>query len=241
MRLGGFLMSFHIEAKVGEIAESVLLPGDPLRAQYIAENFLEDAVCYNNVRGMLGYTGTYKGKPISVQGTGMGMPSASIYIHELINKYNAKNLIRIGSCGALQQEVHIRDVIIAQAAATDSAMIRNNFPGIDLPQIGNFDLIRTAYEIGSDNGLELHVGNVFSSDVFYSDNDDVTNKLGQHGVLAVEMEAAALYYLTTKFGVKGLTLLTVSDHIITGEQTTAHERQTTFNDMIEIALETLRR
>jgi purine-nucleoside phosphorylase len=232
-------MSIHIEAKAGEIAESVLLPGDPLRAKYIAETFLEGAICHNNVRGMLGFTGTYKGKRVSVQGTGMGMPSASIYIHELINDYGAKNLVRIGTCGAIQHDVKIRDVIVAQAAATDSAIIRNNFPGIDFPQIGNFDLIKKAYEIGTDKGLNLHVGNVLSSDVFYSDNNDMTNKLGQHGVLAVEMEAAGLYYLTTKFGVKGLTLLTVSDHILTGEQTTAQERQTTFNDMIEVALETV--
>jgi purine-nucleoside phosphorylase len=232
-------MSFHIEAKIGEIAESVLLPGDPLRARYIAETFLENVHCHNNVRGMLGFTGTYKGNPISVQGTGMGMPSASIYIHELIKDYGAKNLIRIGTCGAIQHNVKIRDVIIAQAAATNSAIIRNNFPGYDFPQIGNFDLIKNAYEIGTDKGLNLHVGNVVSSDLFYTDNDDEFTKLGQHGVLAVEMEAAGLYYLAAKFGVKGLTLLTVSDHILTGEQTTAQERQTTFNEMIEVALETV--
>lgn len=232
-------MSFHIEANVGEIAESVLLPGDPLRAKYIAETFLEGAVCYNNVRGMLGYTGTYKGNRVSIQGTGMGMPSASIYIHELINDYGAKKLVRIGTCGAIQHEVKIRDVIIAQAAATDSAIIRNQFPGFDFPQIGNFDLIKKAYEIGTDKGLSLRVGNVLSSDVFYTENKEAVNKLGQHGVLAVEMETAALYYLACKFGVKGLSLITVSDHILTGEQTTAQERQTTFNDMIEVALETV--
>ncbi|TXK80379.1 purine-nucleoside phosphorylase [Paenibacillus sp. N3.4] len=230
-------MSFHIEAKAGEIAESVLLPGDPLRAKYIAETFLEGAVCYNNVRGMLGYTGTYKGNRVSIQGTGMGMPSASIYIHELINDYGAKNLVRIGTCGAIQHDVKIRDVIIAQAAATDSAIIRNQFPGYDFPQIGNFDFIKKAYEIGTEKNLNLHVGNVLSSDVFYTNDKDTVTKLGQHGVLAVEMETAALYYLTIKFGVKGLSLLTVSDHILTGEQTTAQERQTTFHDMVEVALE----
>jgi purine-nucleoside phosphorylase len=232
-------MSFHIEAKVGEVAESVLLPGDPLRAKYIAETFLENAVCYNQVRGMLGFTGTYKGHRVSIQGTGMGMPSASIYIHELINVYGAKNLIRIGTCGAIQTDVKIRDVIVAQAAATDSSMIRNNFPGIDFPQIGNFDLLKNAYDIGTDKGLTLRVGNVLSSDVFYTENKETVNKLGQHGVLAVEMETAGLYYLAAKFGVKALGLLTVSDHILTGEQTTAQERQTTFNDMIEVALETV--
>ncbi|MGG1633941.1 purine-nucleoside phosphorylase [Paenibacillus sp. FSL A5-0031] len=232
-------MSFHIEAKIGEIAESVLLPGDPLRAKYIAETFLENVVCYNNVRGMLGFTGTYKGNRVSIQGTGMGMPSASIYIQELINDYGAKNLVRIGTCGAIQNDVNLRDVLIAQAAATDSAIIRNQFPGFDFPQIGNFDLIKTAYEIGEAKGLNLRVGNVLSSDVFYTEDKDAVTKLGRHGVLAVEMETAALYYLTVKFGVKGLSLLTVSDHILTGEQTTAQERQTTFNDMIEVALETV--
>ncbi|RKP51507.1 purine-nucleoside phosphorylase [Cohnella endophytica] len=232
-------MSIHLEAKVGEIAESVLLPGDPLRAKYIAETFLEGTVCYNNVRGMLGYTGTYKGNRVSVQGTGMGMPSAAIYIHELINDYGAKNLIRVGTCGAIQHDVKIRDVIIAQAAATDSAIIRNQFPGFDFPQIGSFDLIKKAYEVGTDKGLSLRVGNVLSSDVFYSESQEVVNKLGKHGVLAVEMEAAVLYYLSCKFGVKGLCLVTVSDHILTGEQTTSQERQTTFNDMIEVALETV--
>lgn len=232
-------MSFHIEAKIGEIAESVLLPGDPLRAKYIAETFLENVVCYNNVRGMLGFTGTYKGNRVSIQGTGMGMPSASIYIHELINDYGAKNLVRIGTCGAIQNDVNLRDVLIAQAAATDSAIIRNQFPGFDFPQIGSFDLIKSAYDIGVAKGLNLRVGNVLSSDVFYTEDKDAVTKLGSHGVLAVEMETAALYYLTVKFGVKGLSLLTVSDHILTGEQTTAQERQTTFNDMIEVALETV--
>jgi purine-nucleoside phosphorylase len=234
-------MSIHIEAKAGEIAESILLPGDPLRAKYIAETFLEDAVCYNNVRGMLGYTGTYRGSRVSIQGTGMGMPSASIYIHELIKDYGAKSLVRIGTCGAIQSDVKIRDVIIAQAAATDSSIIRNNFPGYDFPQIGNFGLIKKSYEIGTAKGLNLHVGNVLSSDVFYSDDNSPVMKLGQHGVLAVEMETAGLYYLAAKFGVSGLSLLTVSDHLITGEQTTALERQTTFNDMIEVALETVTR
>jgi purine-nucleoside phosphorylase len=231
-------MSIHIEAKPGEIAESILLPGDPLRAKYIAETFLEDLVCYNQVRGMLGYTGTFKGNRVSVQGTGMGMPSASIYIHELINDYGVKNLIRIGTCGAIQQDVKIRDVIIAQAAATDSAIIRNDFPGYDFPQIGNFGLIKKAYEAGTEKGMTIHVGNVLSSDRFYNKKNMYT-ELAEHGVLAVEMEAAGLYYLAAQFGVKALTLLTVSDHILTGEQTSSEERQTTFNDMIEVALATV--
>lgn len=230
-------MSVHIEAKPGEIAETILLPGDPLRAQYIAETFLEDAVCYNQVRGMLGYTGTYKGRRVSVQGTGMGMPSAAIYIQELINDYGVKNLVRVGTCGAIQPDVKVRDVIIAQAAATNSAIIRNRFPGYDFPQIGDFELILKAYEAGKKKGLQLRVGNVLSSDMFYSEEKEMTAALGRHGVLAIEMETAVLYYLASKFGVKGLSLLTVSDHIITGEETTSMERQTTFGDMIEVALD----
>lgn len=233
-------MSFHIEAKAGEIAESVLLPGDPLRAKYIAETFLENAVCYNNVRGMLGYTGTYKGNRVSVQGTGMGMPSAMIYIQELIEGYGAKNLIRIGTCGAIQDDVKIRDVIAAQASATSSNIIRSKFPGYDFPAISNFGLLKKSYEIGTEKGLNIRVGNVLSSDLFYTDSLDEFKNLGKHGVLAVEMESAGLYYLAAKFGVKALALLTVSDHILTGEQTSAQERQTTFNDMIEVALETVR-
>ncbi|RHW40326.1 purine-nucleoside phosphorylase [Neobacillus notoginsengisoli] len=230
-------MTVHLEAKAGDVAESVLLPGDPLRAKYIAETFLENAVSYNNVRGMLGFTGTYKGNRVSVQGTGMGMPSAMIYIQELIEGYGAKNLIRVGTCGAIQEDVKIRDVIAAQAAATNSNIIRSRFPGYDFPPIANFELLKKSYEIGSEKGLNILVGNVVSSDLFYMDSQDEVIALGKHGVLAVEMEAAGLYYLAAKFGVKALTLLTVSDHILTGEQTSSMERQTTFNDMIEVALE----
>lgn len=232
-------MTVHIEANKGEVAETVLLPGDPLRAKYIAETFLEGAVCYNQVRGMLGFTGTYEGKRVSIQGTGMGMPSASIYIHELINEYGAKNLVRVGSCGAIQKDVQIRDVIIAQAACSDSAMNHNLAAGVNYAPVGNFDLIRRAYDLGAAEGLRLRVGNVFSSDVFYSDSLDTLKKLGQYGVLAVEMETAALYTLAAKFGVRALSLLTVSDHVMTGEQTSPLERQTTFNQMIEVALKTI--
>jgi purine-nucleoside phosphorylase len=232
-------MTVHIQAKQGDIAEAILLPGDPLRAKYIAEHFLEDAVCYNQVRGMLGYTGMYKGQRVSVQGTGMGAPSASIYIHELIREFGATDLVRIGTCGAIQSDVQIRDVIIAQAACTDSAMNRNTFQSIDYAPISNFELMSKAYTTGVELGLRIKVGNVFSSDVFYSDNLDKLNLLGRYGVLAVEMETAALYTLTAKFGVRGLSLLTVSDHVLTGEQTTPDERQTTFNQMIEVALHTI--
>ncbi|TBL71106.1 purine-nucleoside phosphorylase [Paenibacillus thalictri] len=232
-------MTVHIGAKKGDIAEAVLLPGDPLRAKYIAENFLENAVCYNEVRGMLGFTGLYKGQRVSVQGTGMGIPSAGIYIHELINEFGATDLVRVGTCGAIQNDVKVRDVIVAQAACTDSAINRNAYPGIDYAPIGSFELIKKAYEVGTDQGLHIRVGNVFSSDVFYSDGLDTLKLLGKLGVLAVEMETAVLYTLAAKFGVRGLSILTVSDHVMTGEQTTSQERQTTFNQMIEVALDTV--
>ncbi len=232
-------MTVHNEAKKGDIAKSVLLPGDPLRAKYIAETFLQDVVCYNQVRGMFGFTGTYQGQRVSVQGTGMGMPSASIYIHELICDYGAENLIRVGTCGAIQRDVQIRDVVIAQGACTDSAMNRNTFGSVDYAPIGSFGLMKRAYDIGREAGLPVRVGNVYSSDVFYSNDPDIIPMLGQYGVLAVEMETAALYTLAARFGVHALSLLTVSDHVITGAQTTSSERQTTFNHMIEVALQTV--
>ncbi|MBT2732272.1 MULTISPECIES: purine-nucleoside phosphorylase [Carnobacterium] len=230
-------MSFHISAKEGQIADIVLLPGDPLRAKYIAETFLEDAVCYNTVRNMLGYTGTYKGKKISVQGTGMGMPSAVLYIHELINDYGVKTLIRVGTCGAIQKDVHIRDVIIAQAAATDSSLIFKDLAPIYFPPIGNYGLISNAFNIGTEKDMTVHVGNVFSSDTFYNDTEDTMNSMTKLDVLGVDMETAGLYYLASKFHVRALSILTVSDHLITGEQTSADERQTSFSEMIEVALE----
>lgn len=230
-------MSFHINAEKGQIADIVLLPGDPLRAKYIAETFLEDAVCYNTVRNMLGYTGTYKGKRISVQGTGMGMPSAVLYIHELINDYGVKTLIRVGTCGALQQNVHIRDVIVAQAAATDSSLIYKEMAPIYFPPIGNYELISNSYTIGKEKDMNVHVGNVYSSDSFYDDNEDIMKNMAKMDVLGVDMETAGLYYLASKFHVRALSILTVSDHLLTGEQTTAEERQTSFNDMINVALE----
>ncbi|GEN56472.1 purine nucleoside phosphorylase DeoD-type [Halolactibacillus alkaliphilus] len=232
-------MSFHLDAKKGEVADKVLLPGDPLRAKYIAETFLEDATCYNNVRNMLGYTGTYNGVKVSIQGTGMGIPSAILYIHELINDYGVKDLIRVGTCGALQKDVKIRDVIIAQATTTDSSLMFKEFNPVYFAPVGNFDLLFKAYNLGKASGLNLNVGNVYSSDSFYSDNQALTNKLSDYGVLGVEMETAGLYYLGSKFNVNTLSLLTVSDHLITGEQTTSEERQTTFNDMITVALDTL--
>ncbi|WP_342045756.1 purine-nucleoside phosphorylase [Bacillus sp. OTU530] len=230
-------MSIHIEAKQGEIAETILLPGDPLRAKYIAETFLEDAACYNNVRGMFGFTGTYKGKRVSVQGTGMGIPSISIYVNELIQSYGVKNLIRVGTCGGIQKDVKVRDVILAMTSCTDSSINRLTFPGFDFSPCANFDLLRKAYEAGIGKGLYVRVGNVLTADIFYRESMDIVKKLGDYGVLAVEMETTALYTLAAKYGVNALSVLTVSDHIFTGEETTAEERQTTFNDMITIALE----
>ncbi|MDN3953586.1 purine-nucleoside phosphorylase [Sporolactobacillus laevolacticus] len=231
-------MSIHIEAKIGEIADRILLPGDPLRAKYIAETYLEDVSQYNNVRGMLGFTGTYKGQRISVQGTGMGIPSISIYVNELIRDYGVKKLIRVGTCGGIQTGIHVRDVILAMSATTDSSVNHNTFPNIDFAPTADFDLLQKAYTIGSELGVSLRAGNILSADVFYRDSMDIVKKLGEYGVLAVEMETSALYTLAAKYGAQALTILTVSDHIFSGEDTTAAERQTTFNDMINIALET---
>lgn len=236
---GHATMSVHINAKQGEIAESILLPGDPLRAKYIAETFLENAACYNTVRGMLGFTGTYKGKRISVQGTGMGLPSISIYVNELIREYGVKNLIRVGSCGAIQKDIKVRDVILAMTSSTDSNINRNNFPGFDYAPCANFELLQKAYQVGLEQKMPLRVGNVLSADVFYRDSMEMVEKLGNYGVMAVEMETTALYTLAAKYDANALSILTVSDHIFTGEETTAEERQTTFNDMIVMALDAL--
>ncbi|MEF2964411.1 purine-nucleoside phosphorylase [Paenibacillus sp. M1] len=232
-------MSVHIAAKPGDIAESILLPGDPLRAKFIAETYLEDVVCYNEVRGMLGFTGTYRGKRISVQGSGMGIPSISIYVNELISEYGVKNLVRVGTCGGMQEHVHVRDVILAQAACTDSSMNRHVFSGFDYAPIASFPLLKAAYDRAVEKGLKPHVGNIFSSDMFYRDDTSVTQLLMKYGVLGVEMETTALYTLAAKYGVNALTILTVSDHLLTGEETTAEERQTTFNQMMEVALDTV--
>ncbi|MGP4040568.1 purine-nucleoside phosphorylase [Gracilibacillus sp. D59] len=231
-------MSVHIGANKGDIADTVLLPGDPLRAKYIAENFLENVSCYNEVRGMYGFTGTYKGKDISVQGTGMGVPSISIYVNELIQSYDVQNLIRVGTCGAIQKDVQVRDVILASTSSTDSQMNRMVFGGIDYAPTANFDLLKKAYDTGVEKGLSLRVGNVFTSDSFYRDNmKELLELLDQYNVLAIEMESTALYTLAAKYNRNALSVLTVSDHIITGEETTAEERQTTFNDMIEVSLD----
>ena len=227
----------HIGANKGDIAETLLLPGDPLRAKYIAETFLEDVVQYNNVRGMLGFTGTYKGKRVSVQGTGMGVPSIGIYTHELINEYGVKNLIRIGTAGSIQENIKIRDVVIAMSASTDSAINKLRFNGADYAPTASSELFLKAHEIGVKKGLSMKAGNVLTSDTFYGDDPEAWKKWAKFGVLCVEMETAQLYTTAAKFGVNALTLLTISDSLVTGEVTSAEERQTTFNDMIEVALE----
>lgn len=231
-------MSVHIGAKQGQIAESILLPGDPLRAKYIAETYLEDVECYNEVRGMLGFTGTYKGKRISVQGTGMGVPSISIYITELMNEYGVQNLIRVGTCGALQKDIRVRDVILAMSSSTDSAVNKIRFNGIDYAPTASFDLLKTAYDYAQADNLPVKVGGVFTADTFYNEDKAAVQKYADYQILAIEMETTALYTLAAKYNRKALSILTVSDHIITGEETTAEERAETFNDMIRVALDT---
>ena len=228
----------HIGANRGDVAETILLPGDPLRAKYIAETFLEDVVQYNNVRGMLGFTGTYKGKKISVQGTGMGVPSIGIYSHELITEFGVKNLIRIGTAGSYQEDVKIRDVVIAMSASTDSAINKLRFNGADYAPTASPKLLFKAYEVGKAKGLNVKAGNIFTSDTFYGEDPNAWKKWAEFGVLCVDMETSQLYTTAAKLGVNALTLLTISDSFITHEVTSAEERQTSFNDMIEVALET---
>lgn len=232
-------MSIHIAAQKGDIADKILLQGDPLRAKFIAENFLENPVLFNDIRNMFGYTGTYKGVRVSVMGTGMGMPSISIYAHELITEYDVKKLIRVGTAGSLSKDVHVRELVLAQAAATTSRIIKNDWPEYDFPQIADFDLLDKAYHISKDMGVITHVGNVLSADLFYSDLFDKNIKLGTMGVKAVEMEAAALYYLAAKHQVQALSLMTISDSLVLDEDTTAEEREKTFTDMMRVGLETL--
>ncbi len=230
-------MSIHISAEPGDIAPTVLLPGDPMRAKYIAENYLKETYCYNQIRGMHGFTGRYKGKLISVQGTGMGIPSISIYLHELINQYQACNLIRIGSCGSLQPEIKVRDIILAMSASTDSSMNKIRFQGKDYAPTACYQLLRKAEKIAEQNRLEINIGNVLTTDVFYHDNPDHWKIWATYGALAIEMETAALYTIAAKFKVRALSILTVSDSLITGEETTSEERERTFNQMAEMALD----
>jgi len=229
-------MSVHIEAKKGDIADTILLPGDPMRAKFIAENFLENPFCYNRVRGMYGYTGTYKGKRISVQGTGMGMPSISIYATELIDEYGVKNLVRVGSCGSYQEDVKVRDVLLAQAASTDSSLIDRWFDHMNYAPLADYGLLEKAVASARARDIEVKVGNILSTDVFYKENPGEWKTWADFGVLGVEMEAAALYAIAARKRVRALAILTVSDSLVSGESTSSEEREKTFKDMIEIAL-----
>lgn len=227
----------HISADAGDFAETILLPGDPLRAKHIADTFLDDVVEVTAVRNMLGFTGTYRGQRVSAMGTGMGIPSASIYAKELITEYGVRQLIRVGSCGGIGEDVGIRDVIVAMGACTDSGVNRARFRGLDYAAIADYGLLRAAVDAAEAKGKTVRVGNVFSADLFYHPDSTIFDTMESMGVLAVEMEAAGLYGVAAEFGAKALAILTVSDHIGTGEATTSDERQSTFNDMIEIALE----
>ncbi|MGB4204888.1 MAG: purine-nucleoside phosphorylase [Bacteroidales bacterium] len=231
-------MSVHIAAKPGEIAPFVLLPGDPLRARFIAENILENARCYSEIRGMYGFTGTYKNKPVSVQGTGMGIPSISIYAHELICDYNVQTLVRIGTCGGFPDDMKVRDIVIAQGASTDSAINKLKFNGMDFAPLADAELLLKAYQIAKNTSIRFHIGNVLTSDIFYYDDDPEPYKLWQtYNIIAVEMEAAALYTLAARFRRKALAILTVSNHMITNEEIPAIDREKTFTDMVKLALE----
>lgn len=231
-------MTPHISAAKDDYAPVVLLPGDPLRAKWIAETFLSDIRQVNDVRGMLGFTGTYKGKPVSVQGTGMGMPSCSIYCHELLEFYGVKSLIRVGTCGGMQKDLKVRDLILGLSASTDSAMNNIRFKGMDFAPSASYRLVAAAAEAAKAQELDMKVGGIISSDVFYADAKDHLAKFIEYGVLAVEMEANAIYSLAAKFGAEALAICAVSDNILTGEQIPAADRQQTLNDMITVALET---
>ncbi len=229
-------MTFHIGAKAGEIAETVLLPGDPYRAKWAAEKFLKDPVCINQVRGMLGFTGSWKGNRVTIQGSGMGMPSLSIYANELIKDYGAKTLIRIGSAGAMQQHVNIRDVVIAMTASTMSTPSRGFFREMQFAPSADYGLLEKAVAAGRAKGTAIHVGGIYSADVFYDERPDLNEILTRHGVLCVEMEAAELYTVAARHGARALAVLTISDHLLRHEALSAEDRERSFGDMVEIAL-----
>ncbi|MYM57035.1 purine-nucleoside phosphorylase [Thalassovita mangrovi] len=230
-------MTIHIGAKPGEIAETVLLPGDPYRAKWAAETFLDDPKLVNEVRGMLGYTGTYKGKPVTIHGSGMGMPSLSIYVNELIRDYGAKTLIRIGSCGGMQDKVKVRDVILAMTASTISTPSRGIFKELNFAPSADWSLLKAAADAAEAKGVVPHVGGIYSADVFYDERPDLNEQMVRHGILGVEMEAAELYNLALRHGVRALAVLTVSDHLLTHEALPSEDREKSFGDMVEIALE----
>jgi purine-nucleoside phosphorylase len=232
-------MSVHISAEKGVIADRVLLPGDPLRAKFIAENYLENAVCHNEVRNMFGFTGTYKGQKISVQGTGMGIPSISIYVNELFSFYGVKRAIRIGTGGSLQSSVKIRDLVLAVAASTDSGANLHRFNGMSFAPSADFALLKTAFETARTKNVNVKTGSILTSDMFYSDNPDNWKLWAQYGAIAVEMETAELYTLAAKYGAQALSIITISDSLVTHEATSSEERQKDFKQMMEVALETI--
>jgi len=212
------------------------MPGDPLRAKWIAETFLDDARCYSEVRGMLGYTGTWRGRAVSVQGSGMGQPSTAIYVTELFSEYGVRSIVRVGSCGALTERLALRDIVVASGACTDSSMNRITFEGLDYAPVADFGLLRGAVEAAERRGTDVHVGLIFSGDSYYASRPELTRRMADHGVLAIEMEASALYTLAARHGGQALAICTVSDHVVTGEATTFTEREQTFGEMVEIAL-----
>src|SRR5690554_735080 len=232
-----YMSTPHIEAKKGEIAETILLPGDPLRAKWIAETFFQNPKLFNNIRGMLGYTGTYQGTSISAMGTGMGVPSISIYAHELITEYDVKNLIRVGSAGSYQADVKLRDIVLAMAASSTSGINELRFGGADYAPTADFDLFQKAVEVAKAKNIPLKAGNVLTSDEFYADDFESYRKWSKFRILCVEMETAGLYTVAAKHNVNALSILTISDSLVTGERTTSEERETTFKEMIDIALE----
>ena len=227
----------HIKAEMGDFAETVLMPGDPLRAKHIADTFLTNVTKVNEVRNMFGFTGEYKGQRVSVMGSGMGIPSISIYAKELITEFGVKNIVRVGSCGALKDDIQLRDVIIAQGASTDSQVNRMRLKGFDYAAIASYNLLEKAVNAARAANKQVRVGNVFSADLFYTPVDGIMKTLSDMNILAVEMEAAGLYGVAAEYGANALGVMTVSDHIITGEALDADARQTTFNDMVEITLD----
>ncbi|MCU7836909.1 MAG: purine-nucleoside phosphorylase [gamma proteobacterium symbiont of Taylorina sp.] len=229
----------HINAKDDAFAETVLMPGDPLRAKYIAETFMDNAVQVTDVRNMFGFTGTYKGKKISVMGSGMGIPSCSIYATELITQYGVKNIIRVGTCGSVSKQIKLLDVVIAMGACTDSKVNRIRFNNHDFAAIASYELLHKAVTSAKAHGVDAHVGNIFSADLFYTPEEDAFDLYEKYNILGIEMEAAGLYGAAAEYGANALCLLTVSDQIRTGEKATAEERQTKFNDMIIIALDSI--
>ena len=230
-------MTFHIGAKPGDIAETVLLPGDPYRARWAAQKYLENPVLANEVRGMLGYTGTWRGHRVTIHGSGMGMPSLSIYATELMKDYGAQTLIRIGSAGAMQTHVKVRDLVLAQTASTYGSPSRSIFRDLNFAPCGDFGLLAAAHKAALQIGVPIHVGGIYSSDTFYDERQDLGEQLQRHGTLCVEMEAAELYILAARYKRRALAILTMSDHILTGEALPADQRETSFGAMVEVALQ----